>query len=47
MKSLISKVTSIKKLTTSVGYVLLDLNYIICIEISYYIHTTKFSITLK
>ena len=46
MKSLILKVTSMRKLTTSVDNVLLDLNDIIFIEIDY-IHKNKLSITLK
>ena len=46
MKSLILKVTSIKKLNISVSDVLLDLNNIIFIEIDY-IHKNKLSITLK
>ena len=46
MKSLILKVTSMRKLTISVDNVLLDPNDIIFIGIDY-IHKTKLSITLK
>ena len=46
MKSLILKVTSMRKLTNSVGDVLLDFNNMIVIKINY-IHKTKLSITLK
>ena len=46
MKSSILKVTSMRKLTTSVDNVLLDLSDIIFIEIDY-IHKNKLSITLK
>ena len=46
MKSLILKVTSMKKLTNLVGYVLLDFSNMVFIKISY-IHKTKLSITLK
>ena len=46
MKSLILKNTSMRKFTTSVDNVLLDLNDIIFIEIDY-IHKNKLSITLK
>ena len=46
MKSLILKVTSMRKLTNLVGDVLLDFNNMIFIKINY-IHKTKLSITLK
>ena len=46
MKSLILKVTSMRKLTISVDNMLLDLNDMIFIEIDY-IHKDKLSITLK
>ena len=46
MKSLILKVTSMKKLTNLVGDVLLDFNSMIFIKINYF-HKTKLSITLK
>ena len=46
MKSLILKVTSMRKLTNLVSYVLLDFNNMISIKINY-IHKTKLSITLK
>ena len=46
MKSLILKVTSMRKLTISVSDVLLDLNNIIFIQI-FFIHKTKLSITSK
>ena len=46
MKSLILKVTSMRKLTTSVGDELSDLNDITFIERNY-IHKTKLSITMK
>ena len=46
MKSLILKVTSMRKLTNSVGDVLLDFDNMIFIKINY-IHKTKLSITLK
>ena len=46
MKSLILKVTIIRKLTISVSDVLLDLNNIIFIEINKN-HENKLSITLK
>ena len=46
MKSLILKVTSMKKLTNSGGDVLLDFNNMNFIKINY-IHKTKLSITLK
>ena len=46
MKSLILNVTSMRKLTNSVGDVLLDFNNMIVIKINY-IHKTKLSITLK
>ena len=46
MKSLILKVTNMRKLTNSVSDVLLDLSNIIPFKINY-IHKTKFSITLK
>ena len=46
MKSLILKVTSMRKLTTLVGDELSVLNDITLIEINY-IHKTKLSITLK
>ena len=46
MKSLILKVTSMRKLTNLVSDVLLDSNNMIFIEISY-IHKTKLRTTLK
>ena len=46
MKSLILKVTSMRKWTSLVGNVLLDSNNIIFIKINY-IHKTKLGITLK
>ena len=46
MKSLILKVTSMRKLTTSVGDVLLDFSNMVYIKIDY-MHETKLNITLK
>ena len=46
MKSLILKVTSMRKLTNLVGDVLLDFSNIIFIQKNY-IHKTKLSITFK
>ena len=46
MKSLILKVTSMKKLTNLVDDVLLDFSNMVFIKIIY-IHKTKLSITLK
>ena len=46
MKSLISKVTSMRKLTSLVSDVFLDFNNMIPIKINY-IHETQLSVTLK
>ena len=46
MKSLILKITNMRKLTNSFGDVLLDFNNMIFIQINY-IHKTKLSIPLK